>query len=211
MEQDSPARSYKTRQHQRNRANMPTDSTSGPTDVNIALLRGINVGGKNRLPMKELAAMFVDAGCDDVRTYIQSGNVLFRTDPTRGEGIPSLISASIFSRFGYQVPVVTRTAREIREIAQANPFVEAGAETDKLHVVFLADPPEAEHVEALDPNRSPPDEFAVQGREIYLHCPNGVARSKLTNSYFDSRLSTISTMRNWKTVRRLLELAADVH
>ena len=86
----------------------------------------------------------------------------------------------------------------------------AGAETDRLHVVFLADAPDAEHVEALDPNRSSPDEFAVRGREIYLHCPNGLARSKLTNSYFDSRLSTISTMRNWKTVRKLLELAAGI-
>ncbi len=190
---------------------MPTDSTSDPTDVNIALLRGINVGGKNRLPMKDLAAMFVDAGCDDVRTYIQSGNVLFRTEPTRGEDIPSLISASILSHFGYQVPVVARGARELEAIVQANPFVEGGAETDKLHVVFLADLPDAEHVGALDPDRSPPDEFAVRGREIYLHCPNGLARSKLTNSYFDSRLSTISTMRNWKTVRKLLELAADVH
>ena len=104
---------------------MPTDTTRGPTDVNIALLRGINVGGKNRLPMKDLAAMFVDAGCDDVRTYIQSGNVLFRTDPTRGEDIASLISASIFSRFGYQIPVVTRAADEIRETVQANPFVES--------------------------------------------------------------------------------------
>ena len=189
---------------------MPTDSTSGPTDVNIALLRGINVGGKNRLPMKDLAAMFVDAGCEDVRTYIQSGNVVFRTEPTRGEDISSLISASILSRFGYQVHVVARRARELEAIVQANPFVEGGAETDKLHVAFLADPPDAEHVEALDPNRSPPDEFAVRGREIYLHCPNGLARSKLTNSYFDSRLSTISTMRNWKTVRKLLELAARV-
>ena len=84
----------------------------------------------------------------------------------------------------------------------------AGAETDKLHVVFLADLPDGAHVEALDPNRSPSDEFAVLGREIYLHCPNGLARTKLTNNYFDSRLSTTSTMRNWRTVLKLLELSA---
>ncbi len=176
-------------------------------DVNIALLRGINVGGKNRLPMKELAAMFVDVGCEDVRTYIQSGNVLFRVEPTLGEDIPSLISTSILSRFGYRVPVVTRTAREFQEIVQSNPFVEAGAEADKLHVVFLAELPDEEHVESLDPNRSPPDEFAALGREVYLHCPNGLARTKLTNSYFDSRLSTTSTIRNWRTALRLLEMA----
>ena len=91
---------------------------------------------------------------------------------------------------------------------QANPFVGAGAETDRLHVVFLAELPDGEHLEALGPDRSPPDEFVVRCREIYLHCPNGLARSKLTNSYFDSRRSTTSTIRNWKTMRKLLELAA---
>ena len=151
--------------------------------------------------------MFVDVGCEDVRTYIQSGNVLFRTEPTLGEDIPSLISASILSRFGYRIPVVTRTAQELQEIVRSNPFVEAGAEADKLHVVFLAELPDDGHVETLDPNRSPTDEFAVMGREIYLYCPHGLARTKLTNSYFDSRLSTTSTMRNWRTVLRLLGLA----
>ena len=117
--------------------------------------------------------MFVDVGCDDVRTYIQSGNVLFRMEPTLGEDIPSLISASILSRFGYRIPVVTRTAQELQEIVRSNPFVQAGAEADKLHVVFLAELPDNGHVETLDPNRSPADEFAVVGREVYLHCPNG--------------------------------------
>ena len=179
------------------------------TGVNVALLRGINVGGKNRLPMEALAAMFREAGCNEVRTYIQSGNVVFRADPTLAEDIPSLISASILSQFGYRVPVVTRTTREFQELVQANPFAEAGVEANKLHVLFLADLPDRAHVDALDPNRSPGDEFAVLGREVYLHCPNGVARSKLTNSYFDSSLLTTSTARNWRTVRRLLEMANE--
>ena len=187
--------------------NMTINGRSSATGVNIALLRGINVGGKNRMPMKELAALFVDAGCDDVRTYIQSGNVLFRPGSTGGEEISSVISASILRRFDYRIPVITRTARAFQEIVRANPFVEAGAEADKLHVMFLAELPDSANVEALDPDRSPGDEFAVMGREIHLHCPNGVARSKLTNSYFDSRLATISTTRNWRTTLKLLELA----
>ena len=187
---------------------MTINGRSSAIGVTIALLRGINVGGKNRLPMKELAALFVDAGCEDVRTYIQSGNVVFRTGSTEGEDISTVISASILSRLGYQIPVITRTAREFQEIVQANPFVEAGAEADKLHFMFLAELPDSANVEALDTDRSPGDEFAVLGREIYLHCPNGVARSKLTNSYFDSRLSTTSTTRNWRTTLKLLELAA---
>ena len=138
------------------------------------------------------------------------GTFFFERAKTVGEEIAPVISASILDRFGYQVPVITRTARELQEIVQANPFVQAGAETDKLHFMFLAELPDSAQIEALDPNRSPGDEFAVLGREIYLHLPNGVARSKLTNSYFDSKLSTTSTSRNWRTVQKLLELAANV-
>ena len=175
--------------------------------VNIALLRGINVGGKNRLQMKELAAMFVDAGCEDVRTYIQSGNVLFRSEPALNEEIPALVSAAISSRFGYNIPIITRTSQELGDVVRVNPFVGTGADVDKLHVVFLADQPDMASAETLDPDRSPGDEFLASGREVYLYCPDGFARTKLTNSYFDSRLSTTSTTRNWKTVLKLLELA----
>ena len=185
-------------------------SAESGLEVNVALLRGINVGGKNKLPMKDLAAMFVVAGCTDVRTYIQSGNVLFRPEPTQDRDIPSLISASILSQFGYRVPVITRTVRELQEIVQANPFLERSAEWDKFHVAFLSEIPDRANVEALDANRSAPDEFAVLSREVFLYCPNGLAHTKLTNSYFDSTLSTTSTMRNWKTVLRLLDMAASV-
>lgn len=191
-----------------NKDNLDSDNGNDGAGVNIALLRGINVGGKNRLPMKELAAMFVAAGCDDVRTYIQSGNVLFRSEPAPGENIPSLISESILNQFGYRIPIVTRTAQELREVVSANPFVAAGADADKLHVAFLPEPPDSALVEALDPNHSPGDEFAALGREVYLYCPNGFARTKLTNSYFDSRLATTSTTRNWRTTLKLLEMTA---
>ncbi len=182
-------------------------SNNKTTSANVALLRGINVGGKNKLPMADLAAMFREAGCDDVRTYIQSGNVVFRAGPELAGDIPSLVTASIKEQFGYSIPVVTRTASEFEGIVQANPFAEIGAEANKLHVMFLADLPDSARVEALDPDRSPGDEFAVLGREVFLHCPNGVARTKLTNAYFDSSLSTTSTSRNWRTVGKLLEMA----
>ena len=186
---------------------MSADSMPGAPAVHVALLRGINVGGKNKLPMADLAAMFREAGCDDVQTYIQSGNVVFRADPALSDGVPSLIGASILSRFGYRIPVITRTAGELHDIVQANPFADAGFEANRLLVFFLPDVPERARVEALDPNRSPGDEFAVLGREVFVHYPNGVARSKLTNSYFDSSLSTTSTARNWRTVTKLLDLA----
>ena len=185
---------------------MSDDVVSGATNINVALLRGINAGGKNTLPMKQLAAMFQAAGCGDVQTYIQSGNVLFRAAPSLAERIPSLISDKILSTFGFTIPIVTRTARELQEIVQANPFT--AVEENKLLVFFLTDLPDPERIAELDPNRSPGDEFAVLGREIFAHYPNGVARSKLTHSYFESRLSTTSTNRNLRTVKKLLELAA---
>ena len=176
-------------------------------NVHAALLRGINVGGKNMLPMKDLAAMFTNAGCASVSTYIQSGNVVFEASPALARRIPALIERAISDRFGYQVPVLTRTGAALRGIVRGNPFLEAGADIGTLHVAILADAPAAAKVKALDPDRSPPDEFAVRGREIYLQCPNGFARTRLTNAYFDSKLGTISTVRNWKTVEALLELA----
>jgi uncharacterized protein (DUF1697 family) len=177
-------------------------------ETRVAFLRGINLAGRNRLPMKDLAVMFSNAGCESVATYIQSGNVVFRASPALARRIPDVIEKAISKSFGYQVPVVTRTSGEMRKIVRANPFLRSGADEATLHVAFLAARPAAARVKALDPDRSPPDAFAVRGGEIYLHCPNGYGRSKLTNGYFDSKLATISTVRNWRTVLELLELAS---
>jgi len=175
-------------------------------DLHVALLRGINVGGKNRLPMKSLSALFTDAGCTDVQTYVQSGNIIFGATPSLARRIPALIEKAISVQFGLRVPVVTRTAAELHAGAKHNPFLPRESDTGTLHVAFLATRPTPAQVATLDPDRSPPDEFAVRGREIYLRLPNGVARSKLTNAYFDSRLETTSTLRSWRTVLKLVEL-----
>jgi uncharacterized protein (DUF1697 family) len=177
-------------------------------DVYVALLRGVNVGGKNRLPMKGLAAMFAEAGCTDVVTYIQSGNVVFRATEACAARLPAAISKAVADRLGFRAPVVMRTAGELRAVARGNPFLRGGtsAEAESLQVMFLANRPSSAGVAALDPERSPPDEFQVKGREIYLRCPNGVGRSRLTNEYFDSKLATTSTMRNWRTVLKLVEM-----
>jgi len=175
--------------------------------AHVALLRGINVGGKNGLPMQSLRALFADAGCSDVRTYIQSGNVIFRASPSLARRIPAVIEQAISDQFGLRVPVVTRTTAGLRDVVIGNPFLPRATDTATLHVAFLGAKPTEAQVATLDPNRSPPDEFAVRGREIYLRLPNGVGRSKLTNAYLDSKLGTTSTLRNWRTVLRLAELA----
>lgn len=175
-------------------------------DSRIALLRGINVGGKNMLPMKDLAGMFEDAGCGNVRTFIQSGNVIFTATSSVSNGLAGVIASKIEKRFGYKAPVVLRTAQQLRDVVSNNPFPRA---EDILHVMFLADRPSPAKIAALDPNRSGPDAFIVRGQEIYLQLPNRVAASKLTNAWFDSKLGTVSTMRNWRTVTKLLAMMGD--
>ncbi len=178
-------------------------------DVHVALLRGINVGGRHKLPMKSLATMFVDTGCSRVQTYIQSGNVVFAAESELARRIPAIIADRIAADFGFTPPVMTRTAAELGEIIRGNPFLEQGVDKSSLHVAFLADLPDPARVAKLDPERSPGDTFIVRGREIYFSCPAGLARTKLSNTYFDSKLATISTMRNWRTTLKLLEMSAD--
>lgn len=173
----------------------------------MAFLRGVNVGGKNLLPMKELAGLCTASGCTQVRTYIQSGNVIFQAPQSQAGGLPVLIAQAITLRFGYRTPVILRSVEELGEVIRNNPFLQAGAAENWLHVLFLANLPDPVQVAALDPNRSPTDTFFVRSREIYLQCPNGVGNTKLGNAWFDSRLATISTGRNWRTVLKLFELA----
>jgi len=174
--------------------------------VHVALLRGINLGSR-RIPMPELAAIFQGAGCEDVRTYIASGNVVYRAGARLASRVADLVAKAIADEYGFDCPIVTRSAAEIDAIVEGNPFADEAAEDPKaVHVAFLKDRPAKARIEALDPDRSPPDRFVVRGCEIFLHCPNGVARSKLTNQWFDSRLATVSTSRNWRTVLKLQEM-----
>jgi uncharacterized protein (DUF1697 family) len=175
-------------------------------DSQIALLRGINVGGKNKLPMRDLAGLFEDAGCGNVRTFIQSGNVIFTAKASVSEALAGVVASKIEQRFGYRVPVILRTAQQLLDVVSNNPFPD---EHDMLHVMFLADRPSPAKISALDPNRSAPDAFIVRGREVYLQLPNGIRDTKLTNAWFDSKLSTVSTCRNWRTVSKLLAMMND--
>lgn len=178
--------------------------------THIALLRGINVGGNRRLPMKHLAAMFTEAGCVDVETYIQTGNLVFRVPPTVAKRLPGTITTAIEQQFGFSVPAVIRSQIELAATVARNPFLKRGLDTAALHVAFLADVPDPACVAALDATRSPGDSFILRGRDIYLWLPNGVARTKLTNDYFDRTLKTVSTVRNWNTVLKLLEMVQNL-
>ncbi len=173
------------------------------TAVFVALLRGVNVGGANRLPMPGLADIFVRAGAARVETLIQSGNIVYEATAGDGETIAHRAQREIERAFGFAAPIVVRDADRWRALIAGNPFLAAGVDPDHLHASCLSAAPNAAVLARLDPGRSPPDEFVVVGSEIYLRLPNGVARSKLTNAWFDSQLGVVSTMRNWRTVTRL--------
>jgi uncharacterized protein (DUF1697 family) len=145
-----------------------------------------------------------------VSTYVQSGNVVFRAQSGDRQALAADLEERIASAFVVSPAVLLRTPAELSEIADANPYLDRESDFLKLHVVFLSAAPAADAVEELDPNRSPPDEFSVRGREIYLHLPNGAGRSKLTIDYFEKRLGVRATARNWKTLTKLIELTSGV-
>lgn len=174
--------------------------------AHVALLRGVNVGGKNKLPMKDLVALAEEAGAKAPRTYIQSGNLVFEASAAAARAFPRRLEAALAAR-GLRVPVVLRSADELVAAVAGNPWLARGAEPKALHVAFLAAAPEPARLAALDPARSPPDALEARGRDLFLHLPNGVGRTKLTNDYLDRTLGTTSTVRNWNTVLALLALA----
>jgi uncharacterized protein (DUF1697 family) len=173
-------------------------------DTWVCLLRGINVGGK-KVAMKALKELLEGLGHEDVTTYIQSGNVVFGSDGGDAEALSAAIEKAIGAQMGLDVTVLLRSPAELAAVVAANPF--PGVE-DRLHVTFLAEEPARSKVDAVDPDGYPPDAFAVVGREVYLHCPDGYGRSKLGNSFWERKLGVAATTRNWRTVTKLLEMAS---
>jgi len=174
----------------------------------IALLRGVNVGGARPLPMEALRALFTEAGAKNVESLIQSGNVVFAATEASAPQILADVGARIMQEFGFAAPMVLRDATAWKTLIDGNPFLAVGADRDTLHALCLSETPSREALARLDPRRSPGDEFEVRGRDIYLRLPSGVARTKLTNAWFDSKLRVTSTFRNWRTVLKLSELVA---
>lgn len=169
----------------------------------IALLRGINVGGHNKIPMKELKQLLTDAGFADVRTYIQSGNLLFRS-PNVESAVAEQIHRVIADNFRLRIPVVVRTAEEWADIAERRPFQGDEADESRWYVTFFDRSADAS---GLDPNRSPGDRFVIVGREAHLFLGRGAAETKLSHDWFEKQLGVTATARNWNTVQKLRELS----
>lgn len=174
----------------------------------IALLRGINVGGNHPFPVARQRALMAELGFEGVTVHLQTGNIVFADPGTPPGRTARTLEDAFAADLGFSVPVMVRTRDELAAAVDANPYPAAAAEPKTLHMVFLSDvPTDTSALDALDPAAYAPDEFRLIGREIYLHVPNGLGRSKLAAKLSNPRLGVTATARNWNTVTKLLALA----
>jgi uncharacterized protein (DUF1697 family) len=174
----------------------------------VALLRAVNVSGRNKVAMADLRRLFESLPAQAVSTYVQSGNVVFAPSGRQSESkLVATIESRIEDTFGVSVTVLLRTSEEMNKIIRANPLLGGGRAESKLHVTFLARAPESSRVERVDPESGGDDEFQLRGREVYVHTPNGYGTSKLNNAFFERKLGVPATTRNWKTVSTLAHLS----
>jgi uncharacterized protein (DUF1697 family) len=170
----------------------------------VALLRSVNVAGRS-LGMARLREVLTDAGFSDVVTYIQSGNVVFTSASRSAQAAATRAETAIKESFRVDVPVLVRTRGELERVVERQPFAKRH-DPKSLHVTFLSARATATRAGAIDGTRYLPDEFVVDGHQVYVACPNGYGRTKLNNTFFERSLQTVATTRNWNTVRKLLEL-----
>jgi uncharacterized protein (DUF1697 family) len=175
----------------------------------IALLRGINVGGKNLLPMKELVAILGDLGAQKVKTYIQSGNAVFVWKDKNTARLGNQIRAEIKRRREFDPQVLLLELEDLERVIQQNPFPEAEANPKALHAGFLAAAPERPDMKTLESLKSDSERFRLLGSVFYLHAPEGVGRSKLA-AKSERLLGVPMTDRNWRTVRTLWKMAQEL-
>jgi uncharacterized protein (DUF1697 family) len=172
----------------------------------VVLLRGINLGSRNRISMPKLREALEDAGYDDVRTYLQSGNVVL-TSAASAKQVGRDCERLVADRFGLEIAVVARTRKELAEVVRRNPLARVAKDPKRYQVSFLEKKPTSQIVRELEEVATGQEEVVSIGREIYAWHPAGVARSKLWARLAGNNLGMTVTARNWTTVTKLLELA----
>ncbi|MFI6779997.1 DUF1697 domain-containing protein [Micromonospora sp. NPDC050276] len=175
----------------------------------VALLRGVNVGATTRLSMADLRRIVTDLGHEDVKTYLQSGNVVFGSTVRDAEKLAVGIERALTDELALTVPVLVRSGRELAAVAGGNPYADREDDPTRLLVAFLAAAPKKSMLDALAVPGAENVSFTVTGREVFLHyVDGGYGRSKFTNAYLEKKLGVVATTRNWKSVRALAELTA---
>lgn len=179
--------------------------------IYVALLRGINVSGQKIIKMEELKRSFESLRYNNVTTYIQSGNVVFRTKVKSNSLLQTQIENKISRDFGYKVPVIVKSLEEIEKTVKRNPFKNVKTEKgEKLHVSFLSRKPARNAGDSLAAVNDDIDEIRLLGSEVYLLCRNGYGNTLFSNTFIEKKLAVSATTRNWATVEKLLSLGKAV-
>jgi uncharacterized protein (DUF1697 family) len=174
----------------------------------ISILRGINLGGHNTIKMEALKSLLSKCGFKNVQTYIQSGNVVYQFESIAAKQLDILIQDKIREQFMLEVPVITMTVDELKTVANCNPFSkDKEKDVSFFHITYLSDEPQADHLNKTMDLKYPPDEFVIIGKAVYLYCPNGYGKTKLSNKFLESKLKVAGTTRNWKTTNELILIA----
>jgi uncharacterized protein (DUF1697 family) len=167
------------------------------------------MAGHNKIKMTDLSTLFKEIGFTDAETYIQSGNIIFNDPGRLSEAeLTVKIEEAIRKEFKYNIPVINRTTKELRTIISHNPFAEEeNFDPEKLAVIFLYEKPSESQIGKVKGINYPPDKFIVAGKEIYIYCPNGFGKSKIYTGFFENKMKTTGTGRNWKTINALIHIA----
>lgn len=176
----------------------------------IAILRGINVGGKRKILMADLRSLCEKSGMKEVQTYIQSGNVIFEADKSLSDiEWADKLAQAITKQYGFEVPVIVFPAKQLAKIIQQNPFYEK-EKTDitHLHLTYLKEKPTKENRVTTEVYNYEPDRFVIKNQAVFIYCEGKYHKSKLTNTFFEKKLKVPATTRNWKTVLKLVELSS---
>jgi uncharacterized protein (DUF1697 family) len=169
------------------------------------MLRGINVSGQKKIRMADLRHLYESLGLNNVQSYLQSGNVVFDSEEQDTVKLRDSIEAQIESNYGFSVPVLIRTLDDFERVIENHPFAEE--EAIRVLVTFLYELPEKSNWEALSHHKDKVDQFALGEQEIFLFCPGGYGKTKLSNTFFEKKLDMVATTRNWKSVNALYEMA----
>ena len=177
----------------------------------VALLRGVNVSAKKPIRMAELQESCLALGLQNVRTYLQSGNLVFDTKTTDTQKLASMLTAMIAKKFGHRVDVLVLAARALNRIAAMNPLrpPSSGDAQTSFHATFLFEPIPANRFSKLTLPARPNEKATLTGQVVFLHCPNGYGKTKLNNNFFEKTLGVVATTRNWRTVLALRDLCAE--
>lgn len=172
----------------------------------IAILRGINVGGKRKIRMIDLKSLCENLGWKDVETYIQSGNIIFNSD-NQNSDLEETLESAIKEKYGFDVPVIVRNSEELQISIDNNPFFNQDAEINQLHLTLLKKKPTQEKSAEIQTQSYEPDKFKIVGKDVFILCVGKYHKSKLINNFFERKFNTGATTRNWKTILKLSELS----